>query len=382
MRVALNIDVMLALRSGMGRWAREMLRELSRRDAVNEYTLFHSNSYADPGAEVERQVGPLPGNFRLARLPFPRKAMLSYWLLADKPTLTRFLGDHDVFHFPSTLCLPVAKGRTIASIYDLSATLMPETCTLSHRLLMKHWTRRIVERCDRVATVSEYSKAELVGRLGLEPRRVTVLYSGVGEEFSPASDESVARLRERHGLRGRYFLFCGVLSRRKNVMTLVRAFAEARRRLGEDLTLVLAGEPGLGAGEVRAELARLGLVEATRFLGFVPDGDLPALYAGAEAFVFPSLFEGFGIPVIEAMACGAPVICSNSTCLPEVAGGAALLFETLDASALAEAMVKLVEDGTLRAALRARGLERAKRFSWGAPAAKLLELYSELSAMN
>ncbi|HLY27042.1 MAG TPA: glycosyltransferase family 1 protein, partial [Aggregatilineales bacterium] len=205
-----------------------------------------------------------------------------------------------------------------------------------------------------------------------------VLYSGVNETFKPVGDAApLQAVRARYGLGQRPFILAvGTLQPRKNYARLIRAFAQ----IGEaDLALVIAGGRGWLYDEIFAEVQRLGLGPRVIFPGFVADQDLPALYSAAAVLAYPSIYEGFGLPILEAFACGTPVVSSNASCLPEVAGDAALLIDPTDVAALAEALTRALTDTALRAQLTAAGLARAQQFTWQAAAQQLLAEYRALT---
>jgi glycosyltransferase involved in cell wall biosynthesis len=209
------------------------------------------------------------------------------------------------------------------------------------------------------------TKCDLIERYGTEPDKITVVYPGYDEAtFQPVRDEEVIEaVKARYGIAGDYILFVGTLQPRKNLIRLVKAFADCRSPIA-DCRLVIAGKKGWLYQEIFRRVEELGLEKKVVFTGYVPEGDLPALLSGAHLFVFPSLYEGFGLPVLEAMACGTPVVCSNASSLPEVAGDAALMVDPLDVEGLATAMERVLSDEELRAELTERGFKQARKFSW------------------
>jgi glycosyltransferase involved in cell wall biosynthesis len=230
---------------------------------------------------------------------------------------------------------------------------------------------------DAVVTVSEHAANDLRHYLGVPSFRLFVVPNGVSPAFHPRPSASVQRVTARYDLDGPYVLSVAAHQARKNVGRVVEAFAQIRA-CQPDLLLALAGPTLWGFPEHRERIARLGLTKAVRVLGYVPDDDLPALYSGASAFAFPSLYEGFGLPVLEAMACGTPVVCSNASSLPEVAGDAAITVDPTDVSGLASALVSVVGDTVLAGRLRERGLARATAFTWQQAAQTLSNVYEEV----
>jgi glycosyltransferase involved in cell wall biosynthesis len=213
---------------------------------------------------------------------------------------------------------------------------------------------------------SAATAADLTAAHGVDSARVRVVYLGRDETLAPVRDGLVlANAQARYGIGGRYLLYVGTLQPRKNLARVISAFSQlASASALADVQLVLAGKRGWLYDDLFTQVARLGLAGRVLFPGYIPESDLPALLGGALAFVYPSLYEGFGIPVLEAGACGVPVITSNTSSLPEVAGDAALLVDPYDVDAIADAMYRLVTDEALRAELTRRGAENVKRFSW------------------
>jgi glycosyltransferase involved in cell wall biosynthesis len=244
---------------------------------------------------------------------------------------------------------------------------------------MLHYLNKVVPRAarqaDHVIVTAQATKDDLVALYGLDPAKITVMYSGVPPMFRPVVDPAVLRaVRDKFALGDSPFvLTVGTLQPRKNHARLVRAYAKVDKRY----LLVIAGDAGWSYDETMRAIAETGQAERVRLIGYVGD-DLPALYSAATALAFPSLYEGFGFPPAESMACGTPVIVSNVSSLPEVVGDAGLQVEPLDVDALAEALVRLTEDEALRAELRERGFERVKRFTWEAAAETLWHVYSAL----
>jgi len=235
---------------------------------------------------------------------------------------------------------------------------------------------RSIARADRVLADSEATRADLIELMRVAPERVEGLYSGVAPRFHPQAEPGEReRVRDRYGLAGRpYILSVGTIQPRKNIVRLIRAFARMKSVTRRPEQLLIAGGRGWLYQDVATEAARHG--DDVRILGFASDADLPALYRGAALFVFPSFYEGFGLPVLEAMACGVPVVCSNASSLPEVAGEAALLIDPHDEAGLAYAMQRALEDEPLRRKMAAGGLEQAAQFTWERAARQLLATFT------
>ena len=288
----------------------------------------------------------------------------------------------DVFHGMDHVGIPLVgkTGKYVATVHDVIPLLLPETFTLRHRLVARTALARIRRRVDLAIVPSRAVKDDVVQRLGLPCERVVVTPEACEPRFRPASAQAIEEAAARYRLPPRYLLAVGVQDPRKNLAALLRAFARLRQSGGVDaeLHLVLAGaRGGLDAPLVRT-VRSLGLDPVVRFPGFIDDDDLPAVYSGAALFVFPSLYEGFGLPVLEAMACGVPVVASDAASLPEVAGDAAMLVAPRDVDGLAAAIAQGLRDDGLRKRLRAAGLARARQFSWKTTARQTLDAYASL----
>jgi glycosyltransferase involved in cell wall biosynthesis len=272
---------------------------------------------------------------------------------------------------------PIGVSNQVVVIHDVAFLSPHASQTLAFRAIYAQLAARIVKQARGIVTVSEFSRRELIDRLGAAPERVRVIPNGVSPRFQPQAPDAV---RRAHGLPPRYLLFVGSLEPRKNLRTLLRAISllDARGRL-EGHRLVLVGCQGGNFQDdgLSAALAQAG--ELVQVLGYVPDQDLPALYAGATAFIYPSLYEGFGLPPLEAMACGAPVIVSDAAALPEVVGDAGVLFPPREPEALAEAILRLLGDDALRRAMSRGGLARAAGYSWEAAAQRTLDFLEEIA---
>jgi glycosyltransferase involved in cell wall biosynthesis len=301
-----------------------------------------------------------PANVELCAIPFPRlwtHLRLSAEMVVRPP---------DVLFVPAHVLPLIHPRRSVVTVHDLGYLSYPEAHTPGDRRYLDGSTRWNARRATLVVADSAATRADLIRAYGVDGRKIRVIYLGRDETLAPVRDGgSLADVRARYGITGRYLLYVGTLQPRKNLARVIAAFARtAADPAFADLQLVLAGKKGWLYDDLFAQVERLDLAGRVVFPGYIEDADLPALLSGALAFVFPSLFEGFGIPVLEAGACGVPVITSNTSSLPEVAGDAALLVDPHDVDAIAEAMYRLVTDDALRSELARRGLANVQRFSW------------------
>jgi glycosyltransferase involved in cell wall biosynthesis len=233
-------------------------------------------------------------------------------------------------------------------------------------------------RSNRILTVSEASKRDIIRFFNVPADKIVVVYNAIDERFRvPPAEEAIARVRERYQLDRRFVLYAGNIKPHKNLVRLIEAFAELRKRGFDDLTLLIIGDEISKLPALRRAVQKYKLHKHVRFLGFLPDETLHVLYRLAAVFVFPSLYEGFGLPPLEAMASGTPVVTSNISSLPEVAGDAAVLVDPYDAVAIKDGIKSILTNPALAAELRAKGLSRAREFSWERSVARTREIYFE-----
>jgi len=288
----------------------------------------------------------------------------------------------DVWHGLDQSGIPLwgKVGKSVVTIHDVIPLVLPWAFPRRHRWVLATALGRIRKQAEMVIVPSNAVAEDVVQHLHVERQRITVIPEGCDPRFQPVGEPVRDAIRRRYDLPERYILFVGTLEPRKNVKALLQAFARIADEQPQDhLKLVIVGRPGWGSEDYGAMVEALGLQTAVQFTGFVDDEYLPDLYRGALLFVYPSLYEGFGLPVLEAMACGIPVITSNRSSLPEVAGDAALLVDPTQPEALAAAMSAVLHDDALRQALRAKGLARAAAFTWEVAAQQTVAVYRTVS---
>ena len=364
MRIGVDYTAAVRQKAGIGRYVRELFKHLGKIDRQNSYILLVPRDSA---------LHPLPANFRYLRLPFSERMMYIFWQRLRIPLPAEaFTGPLALFHSPDFVLPPLAGTPSILTIHDLSFLRVPDCFTQNLLNYLSKAVPRSVRRADFILADSENTRKDLVELMGLAPERVEVLYAGVGENFKPSDG---GKARARYKLPERFILSLGTLEPRKNFARLIRAFARLKR---SDLKLVIAGRKGWLYEEIFMAVKECGLENDVIFPGYVEDEDLPSLYSAAELFVYPSIYEGFGLHPLEAMACGTPVVASEAPPLPEVLGDAALFFPPYDEEAIASAMEKALLDEGLRRKLRERGFARSALFSWEKSAQKLLEIYHRL----
>lgn len=286
----------------------------------------------------------------------------------------------DLFHTPYVVAPGNLKCPLLVTAHDIIPLLFPQSIpSFRERRTYKSMLADAVNHADHIITVSTVSQSYLLAHFNLPISKVSVILDGVGREFSPRGEEEIESVVEKYGISRPSILWLGEFVAHKNVNALVSAYSSLPAALRGKYTLVLAGEKSGDWEAVRKEAASRGIGHQVSFPGFISATDLPALYCSADVFCFPSLYEGFGLPPLEAMACGTPVVCSNSSSLPEVVGDGGLLVAPR-AAALGTAISEVLTNDSLKERLRRRGRQRASLFSWDTAAAKTVELYRELLA--
>ena len=368
MRVA--IDARKLHDFGIGTYIRNLLRQLARTDRETEYVLLSPE--ADLG--ISAQLGP---NFRTVLEPSPNYSLREQvhvpWVLwRERP---------DVFHAPHYVLPPGVRCRAVVTIHDCIHLMFPQY--LPNKAAYAYarasmWTA--VRRSDCILTVSEASKRDILHFFNVSPEKIVVVYNAIDDHFwLTPPEEEVARVRERYQLDHQFVLYVGNIKPHKNLVRLIEAFAELRRTSGlEELKLLIIGDEISKLPALRRAVHGHKLHKHVRFLGYVSDGTLRALYRLASVFVFPSLYEGFGLPPLEAMASGTPVVTSNQSSLPEVTGDAAVLVDPYDVDSIVDGMRRVLTDPELAANLRRLGPLRAREFSWARSVEKTREVYGQV----
>ena len=314
-----------------------------------------------------------PGD--VAIVPLRRRGPRGLQYLASRPA---WLEQADLVHYPASIGHARSPGRAILTVHDVSCLVNPAWFRWGHALYYRAMISRSARRAEAIIADSKATASDLEQRLGLERARIRVVPLGVDAIFRPAPGEAVDRVRSRYALPDRFLLFLGTLEPRKNLARLVEAFTLAARQIPH--YLVLAGRPGWKCAALRRAIAMSDAASRIVMPGFIPRDDLPALLTAAEGFVWPSLYEGFGLPPLEAMACGTPVLTSNAASMPEAAGDAAIMVDPQNIPEIAESIKALVTDASLRAALREKGLKRAGMFTWQRTAELTAEVYRSVWA--
>jgi glycosyltransferase involved in cell wall biosynthesis len=301
----------------------------------------------------------------------------SYYMHLLLPQRARSV-DADLLHTPASRLPLQGTIPTITTIHDVIPLVFPELFRLRERIMLGLYFRAVRHTALHVITVSEQSRNDIHRLLGIDRNRISVTYNGVSSRFKPVILSVIAQKLAHYRIEQPYILSVCTLEPRKNLVRVLQAFARLRHIHKVPHRLVLVGKRGWLEKPIFETARSLGVDEHIQFTGFVPDEDLPALYSGAGVFVYPSLYEGFGIPPLEAMACGCPVVTSSISSLPEVVDDAALLVDPLDAEAIADGILRIIDDRAIHDACQVAGIDRARQFTWSNCAEKTIEVYAQV----
>jgi len=374
MRIGFDVRPFLRHETGVGVYLRNLLFGLARIDTENEYFLF-SASWKDRFPETN--LPPLRKRaFRDLR--WPVRAVNFCWHRLHRPTLDSiFHARLDLTHSPGPLALP-SKGRKIVTVCDLFFMDSPAEADKEARTYFSAGAEASLRRADGIIAISEFTKKALLDRFGLDEKKIRVTHLGLGPIYKQDDGGDPAAARRTFDLPRRFLLFVGATEKRKNLPTLIDALAVIRDR-SEPVPLVIVGRPGSDHVRLMEKIKSRGLESGVRVLGYLSESDVRNVYLAASAFVYPSSCEGFGLPLLEAMASGLPVAASGVTAIPEVGGEAAIYFRPEDPDDMAEKIIRVLEDDRLRRSLRSRGFDRVREFTWERTAARTLEFYRSVA---
>jgi glycosyltransferase involved in cell wall biosynthesis/ubiquinone/menaquinone biosynthesis C-methylase UbiE len=374
MKIAIDVSLVVGESAGVGTYALGLLEGLAAIDSHNHYVLY---SYLDVPKSPPPPF-PQQSNFSLRRLQLEGEHWERLWAQAELPP-KEALEAVDVLHSPFFNAPQDHHGALVVTIHDVSFLLQPQFHTEANRLHCLQGTLNAALYADRIIAVSQQTKRDLIDYFSISPERIRVIHEAPRKVYAPECDVEIIRgALERLGIFHNFILFVGSLEPRKNLKALLQAYAAYVARHAGTEWLVIAGGKGWLNDNLSQVAGDLGIAERVKFLGYVREADLRVLYSAAKLFVYPSIYEGFGLPPLEAMACGAPVITSNTSALPEVVGDAALLIDPKDCKALYQAMQRVLADDALRLRMRQQSLARAALFSWERTAAETLAVYEEV----
>jgi glycosyltransferase involved in cell wall biosynthesis len=370
--IALDIRPALRKGTGVGTFVEQLALSLDQLEGDHHMKLF-SSSMKDRWQD--KQLGHLRRS-EIVDKRWPVKILNTLWHWFEWPPVDRFVGTVDIAHSPNPLVLP-SRGKTIVTIHDLYFITHPESTTAE---ISRDYTRLVRKHCasaDGIVAVSEATAREAIEHLGIDKSRIRVCWEDAARVFNNApTKEELAQIDQL--IPNPFFLFVGTIEPRKNLSSLLKAFDSLTER-HDDLMLVIAGGKGWGTGTFDSVLQKLRHRKSVWISGYRDRRFLRALYHKAVALVMPSHCEGFGLPLVEAMACGCPLIVANNSAMPEVAGDAAVYWNSKDPEELAGLMEQVLQDQELRNSLITRGRKRRGRFSWGKTAERVMQLYQDLA---
>jgi glycosyltransferase involved in cell wall biosynthesis len=375
MDITLDLSPFVHHHAGLGRYAGELTAALARIAPQNKYIgLYHARREIQLEGELK--------NVRPARVPLGAKPWRMSVLLAyaARRDLDRWLPACEVFHATDHLLPPLKNARSVFTIHDLIFRFFPEYHLPLNRWYLSLMLPQFMQRADAIVAVSECTRRDVINLMGIPAEKIRVIYEGVHPSFRPMKQrDELERVRVKYHLPARFILFFSTIEPRKNLVTLLDAYAALLQQDANTPPLVVAGRKGWLYQTTLQHIQTLGLQERVHLTDWIAHDDVPALLNLAEVFVYPSLYEGFGLPPLEAMACGAPVISSNASSLPEVVGDAGILVEPRDTAQLAQAMARVLNDDALRHAMHAKGVIQAARFTWERAARETLAVYASVT---
>lgn len=375
MKIGIITDFVDGNLGGIGTYTHNLIQQLNEIDEFNQYYLIH-------GESKDIQVYKTNEEILIKKYSFS-KGSRSIWRYFSTPLKLKSMKQLDIVHDtyeigPLSFKMPFKR---IITVHDLSPFLFPDTFSSSTVLLHKILFSKTLRSVDKIITVSESSKYDLVTHFNVSEDKIKVIFNGVDTKFRPLTKDIINEFLRTYNINFHFILYVGTLEPRKNLPTLLKAYHQLKKR-NINHKLVIAGKKGWKYQEIFETIDKLNLKDDIIFTGYVPENYLPALYNAADVFVYPSIYEGFGLPPLEAMACGTPVITSNTSSLPEVVGNAGIMVDPNNIDMLATAMYEVLSDDSLMKEMAKKGLDRAKLFDWKGCAAETLKVYEEFSSNN
>ncbi len=369
MKIAIDIRPLRDVMTGIGRYLYKLVDALSEQDKHNEYLLFWSNLTIPPPKSL-----PKTKNMRVISYRIPGKAITALWAYTSFPQIETFTGPIDVFHAPCFQVPPAGRAARVFTIHDLIPITNPELAIPSSVRHFRPRAKHYAKRADIIVAISKATARDIINYLDVPEEKISVIYQGT--TFLPKpSGVKMAEVRKKYALSPNYILFVSRLDPRKNIARLLKAFEISG--LSSDWELVIAGPKGWRMEETNRIWNSLTCKSQIRRLNYIEDEELSALYGGAAFLAFPSLMEGFGLPILEAMSVGCPVLTSNVSSMPEVGGGAALYVDPFSVESISAGLIKLANDSALRSKLSQLGYHQAAKFTWDKTASQMIEVYKK-----
>lgn len=370
--------------TGIGQYVYQLVHALARIDKENQYVLYPFFYSMFRKEFLKSRQFPQQENFKLLVPKGVPPLLLRILCNPFSPDYLReyFFGDEEILHCTNyaTPHFRRKKKKIVTTIYDITVFTHPKCHKKLNVVFVRHYIKKAIKLADRIIAISNYTKEDLVQHMGVRPERIQVVHLATDAGYKPVEDKPlIDRVRQKYRLPEKYILFVGAIEPRKNIQTLIYAYARLHKRYREELGLVIAGAKGWQNKDIYQTVEKLEIDDRVVFPGYIAKEDMSALYSGATVFVYPSLYEGFGLPVLEAMSCGVPVITSNVSSLPEIAGDAARLVCPTDVDELIAVLEEVLDDEELRKQMRQKSIKRASLFSWDRCAKETLKIYESLS---
>lgn len=378
MKIGIDISTSEGEKTGVGYYIDNLVHSLAKIDNKNDYILYPSFCGMTM-RDMQHITNLKQENFHLGEQCLyrylPKKAISALWHLPIPKSL--ILGFPDIIHSTSFGIPKHCDSKIVTTIYDISCFTVPDFHTQRTRDHSLNGIRDAVKYADRIIAISNHGKAELVKHFGINPDKIDVTHLAAKDIFKPCSSEEQDRVCTKYGIPRDFIFSIGSLEPRKNIRGLVGAYANLPENLREKHPLIIAGGKGWLNSDINSLIDSFPCNQVRR-IGYVDEKDLPGLYSSATLFAYPSFYEGFGLPILEAMACGTPVISSITSSMPEVAGDAAILIDPYNIKRLTDLMIRVIENDDLRIEMHYQGLEQAMRFSWEKTAKETLKIYEGL----
>ncbi len=377
MRIGIDASCILPARTGVGNYTLNLLKYVLRLDQANEYVLF-MNSYSQAQPDLPfRELQ----NVTIKRFRIFGPLLLQSWRWLRTPPIDLFVNKVDVFHSPTGIMIPQIKGKRIVTVHDLYFMEHPEDTDILGGKYLLHTLPHRIHKADVIIAVSHSTKNDIIKYFNIPSEKIHVIYEGVDFlQFRQIHDPAVLDLiRQEYCLPIKYILTVATIEPRKNIEGLLFAYRRLKQILNNPPKLVIVGKKGWKSEKVTEAVHQLGLYRDVIFTGYVSDEHLPLIYNNALVFVYPSLYEGFGLPVLEAMACGLPIVTSDTPSLKELAGEVAVMVDPTNYYLLAEKLKEVITSHKMRKQMRERSLRQSQNFSWERCARKTIDLYQKYS---
>jgi len=369
MKIGIDTRILTAKKTGVGYYINNLIPAILNLDKKNEYILF--------GTDLELKNP----NCQQIIIDGKKKKFLSFlWKKFKYPKIEKIIGEVDLLFYPNFTILPSDCSNIIIVIHDLSYLKFPQYVENKNLLFLKKEVPHALKKAKQIVADSEATKKEIIKNFKISPEKILVIYGAISNKFyKKCGSKDIKKNKEKYKIRHNYLLFVGTLEPRKNIIRLLEAYQDLSRSIRNKYQLVLAGSEGWQDKHIIKKIKEVSDSNNRVIVpGYVPEEDLPALYSGAYLFLYPSFYEGFGMPILEAMACKTPVITSNTSSMPEVAGDAALLVNPSNIEEIKESIIKIINDSALRTSLIKRGQKQIQKFSWTKSAEKLIKVFEKV----